>query len=90
MSMATKPRMAIKSVPIPAASFMPSQAPSMMAAMKLECTPLPSAGTFPIVRGSPVSGIMVLVIITDAGTERIEAEIKCPAMEGNASLRNDT
>ena len=76
---------------IPAASFKPSQAPAVSAAMELGCrSDSSSAGTLPSVFGVSVSGSINLEIIAAAGTESTDAEIRCPAICGNESRRKST
>ena len=47
-----------------------------------------SGGMLPIVSGSPVSGIKILERTKQAGMVIIEAETKCPVIEGKVGLNN--
>ena len=84
---ATSPRIAMSSAVIPAASFSPSIAPWIIALIRFfDRLDSSSGGTAASVSGVSVSGISNFATTTQAGIDRIEAEIRCPAIWGNTPL----
>jgi hypothetical protein len=76
---------------MPPAILRPSHDPAVSAASVFGWSADSSiGGTRPAVSGCPVSGRISFETMAAAGIDRIDAEIRWPAMKGNASRRNST
>jgi len=72
---------------MPTTSFTPAIAPAMIASMAPECCSTSGWTVRPSVIGSPRSGSRTFDMTIAAGADRIDAEIRCPAMPSKTSFR---